>query len=215
MTTEKFTPTIFDSTHSTYDSLDSSHPTSNVIGSDETSETFARFYMTKGGVAFTEIYYGFDLSSIPENATINRVSCSAKGRMENSSTLRAGNNTIALTHNQTTVIRSESITVFGTSASVHTLTTTDFTREQLNALHFRFFGSRGYIGTNTSYYMDLFGVSVEIEYTIPEEPKNKLHLKVNGQWASANKVYKKMNGAWTEQTDLTQIFDENVKYIRS
>lgn len=77
----KLTPSFHDTNLSAYASADSSYPASNVIGADENSTTYARFYMTTGMTAITKLYYGFDVSSIPSNATITGILCQAKARM--------------------------------------------------------------------------------------------------------------------------------------
>lgn len=212
METTKFTPSAFDASSSSYDSVDASHPAGNVLGKDETSTTFARFYMTKGSVAETAIFYSFDMSSIPENAVISRVSCTAKGRMENSSATRAGNNTISLWSGAERIVLSDASKVFGTSTGTYTISTTDFTRSTLNNLLFKFAGFRGMLGVSTSYYMDLFGVSITVEYTIPEEPTAKILYKTGGTWVGISAAYKKVDGVWEKQTDVSSVFDADVVY---
>lgn len=207
----KATPASVVDAYCEYASVDSAHPLATVIGHDETSEEYARVYMTKGGAAATELLYSFDTSAIPENAEIGTVSLRAKGRMQNSSVLRGGNNTIALCENSTIIKRSDSTTVFGTSESIATLETTDFTRSMLENLCFRFYGVRGYFSTSTSYYMDFFGCSVSIEFTVPEQ-SDYFMLKTGGSWVKGSALYKKVNGVWVEQTDLSAAFDDATKY---
>lgn len=191
MATIKLLPSFVEENRCAYDSLDSTHPLSNVLGKDENSETYARWYMTKGGAAVTRIYYGFDFSKIPSDATITKVSCSAKGRIENTSIARGGNNNIALYKSEDVIVRS-SLTLFGTTAEIATISTTDFTRDTLNDLRFAFSGSRGLISANTMYYMDLFGCSLTVEYTAPESPETvECHmLKANGIVRYGGKVYR-------------------------
>lgn len=207
----KVTPASVVDGHCEYDSVDSAHPLATVIGHDENSEEYVRVYMTKGGAASTQLLYSFDTSAIPENAEIGTVSLRAKGRMQNNSIFRGGNNTIALCENSTTIKRSDSTTVFGTSESIATLETTEFTRSMLENLCFRFFGNRGYLSTSTSYYMDFFGCSVSIEFTVPEQ-SDYFMFKSGGSWVKGNALYKKVNGVWVEQTDLGSVFDATTKY---
>ena len=42
----------------------------------------------------------------------------------------------------------------------------------------------------------------------------KIYLKVNGSWVQYSKVYKKVSGSWVEQTDLSNLFDQNTIYIK-
>lgn len=193
-----------------YDSVDSAHPIATVIGCNENSEKYARVYMTKGGVAQTTLAYGFDVSAIPENAEIGRVSASAKARMENNNITRAGNNVIALCKNDEIVKRSTSPT-FGTTASVESVETVDFTRATLENLCLQFTGTRGYFNTKTQYYMDFFGCSVTIEFTVPTQT-DYFMLKTGGSWVAGSALYKKVNGTWVQQTDLNAAFDDATKY---
>lgn len=41
-----------------------------------------------------------------------------------------------------------------------------------------------------------------------------MYVRANGEWVEARKVYKKVNGAWVEQTDLTNVFESGVNYVR-
>lgn len=41
-----------------------------------------------------------------------------------------------------------------------------------------------------------------------------MYIKVNGSWVQASKVYKKVSGSWVEQTDLSNLFDQNTIYIK-
>ena len=37
-------------------------------------------------------------------------------------------------------------------------------------------------------------------------------MKQSGSWVDASTVYKKVNGAWVEQTDLSSVVPDNVRY---
>ena len=37
-------------------------------------------------------------------------------------------------------------------------------------------------------------------------------MKQSGSWVNASTVYKKVNGAWVEQTDLSSVVPDNVRY---
>lgn len=41
-----------------------------------------------------------------------------------------------------------------------------------------------------------------------------IYVKENGTWRQYSKVYAKVNGSWIEQTDLSNVFNINTKYIR-
>lgn len=41
-----------------------------------------------------------------------------------------------------------------------------------------------------------------------------IYVKQNGTWKQYSKVYLKVNGSWIEQTNLSNVFNINTKYIR-
>ena len=76
-------PSSFDDTNSVYDTSEGDNGVynNNYISNgltNHTSTTRAAIYATKGSNADTYIYYNFDCSSIPSNATITSVSCQVK-----------------------------------------------------------------------------------------------------------------------------------------
>ena len=192
-------------------SVDGSHPYSNAIGKGTDSSDYAQWYMVKGGSAITRVFYTFDLSAIPSNATITSVACSAKCQAQNSSSFRGGNNTVALWSGETSIAETEGNQAFGTSATVVTIPEATWTREQLNDCRLMILGARGLLGTSTSYYMRLYGADLTVTY---EEPSGQAaYLKRNGIFAPCQKVYKKAGGVWVEQTDLSAAFADGVKYV--
>ena len=203
-------PNGVDASISSYASVDSAYPFSNVFGKGHENTTFTRWYMVTGSAAITPVYFTFNLSAIPTDAIIDNVSVIAKGKMQNSSIIQAGNNVIGLSNLNTAVVTSSDTTVFGTSASTATVSTTEFTRETINNLRFRFQGSRGMFSTSTKYYMDFYGCTLTVEYTTVAG--DKFMLKTNGVWGEHTEIYKKKNGLWELQSDIQQIIDTNMKY---
>ena len=45
------------------------------------------------------------------------------------------------------------------------------------------------------------------------EPISKYFKKENGQWGNVLSAWKKNNGVWVENSDLTQVFENNKVYI--
>lgn len=196
------------------ESVDGSHPYSNAIGKGTDSNDYSQWYMVKGGSAITRVFYTFDLSAIPPNATITSVACSAKCQAQNSSAFRGGNNTVALRSGETTIAATEGNQAFGTSATVVTIPEATWTREQLNDCRLLIQGSRGLLGTSTSYYMRFYGADLTVTYEVPSEgPTPALYLKQNGIYTLCSSAFKKTSGVWVEQTDLGNLFDENKTYI--
>lgn len=208
----KVTPTSLDTDLSSYDSINSSYPLRNILGKDETNSTFTRFNMTTGVLAYTYVFLMFDFSAIPENATINRVSCSCKCKCSNSSAMVAGNNDIALCENSSVIVRSSSTRTFSTSASTETISSVEITRAQLKNLRFRLLGARGSVGTSRTHYLDLYGVSITVEYTTQDQVE--MQFSVNGTWLNVAEAYVKSNdGIWIKQEDFTKVFDESKTYV--
>lgn len=200
-------PNGVDESISSYASVDSAYPFSNVFGKGHENTTFTRWYMITGFAGITPVFFTFDLSAIPIDATIDNVSVTAKGRMQDSSSIRAGNNTIALCNLNSVVVMSEDTTLFGTSAGTATVSTTEFTRETLDNLRFRFQGTRGILNSSSQYYMEFYGCTLTVEYTTVAG--DKFMLKTNGVWANIQKyIRKKMvygNYNPTYNKPLTQI----------
>lgn len=203
-------PNGVDESISNYVSVDSAYPFSNVFGKGHDNTTFTRWYMITGFAGITPVFFTFDLSAIPIDATIDNVSVTAKGRMQDSSSIRAGNNTIALCNLNSVVVMSEDTTLFGTSAGTATVSTTEFTREMLDNLRFRFQGTRGIMNSSTKYYMEFYGCTLTVEYTALTG--DKFMLKTNGVWSECTEIYKKVNGVWELQTDLGSVLDVNMNY---
>ena len=208
----KVTPISLDTNLSSYDSINSVYPLRNILGKDETNSTFTRFNMNTGVLAYTYVFLVFDFSAIPENATINRVSCSCKCKCSNSSAVVAGNNDIALCENSNVIVRSTSTKTFDTSVSTETISSVEITRAQLNNLRFRLLGVRGSIGVNKTYYLDLYGVSITVEYTTQDQVE--MQFSVNGIWLNVTEAYVKSDdGIWMKQEDFTKVFDESKTYV--
>lgn len=195
-------------------SVDGSHPYSNAIGKGTDSSDYAQWYMVTGSAARTRVFYTFDLSAIPSNATITSVACSAKCQAQNSSAFRGGNNTVALLSGETSIATTEGNQAFGKSPTVVTIPEATWTREQLNDCRLLIGGARGLLETSTSYYMRFYGADLTITYEVPPEgPTPTLYLKQNGIYTPCSSAFKKTNGVWVEQTDLGNLFDENKTYI--
>ena len=64
----------FDSTNSTYYAVLTGYPADYGLG-DGTTGSYAGFNLTRGSNGITNVYYNFDCSAIPDDATITSVSC--------------------------------------------------------------------------------------------------------------------------------------------
>lgn len=196
---------------SSFNSVDASYPFSNAIGRGIDSGTYAQWYMINGGSALTDVFYSFDLSEIPENASITSVTCKAKCQAENGSIFRGGNTILALYSGTEKMTVTENA-AFGTKAAVVTIPETAWTRDQLYGCKILVRAARGYLSTNTSYYIRFYGADLTVTYEIPVD-RPKLWVKKGGTYTVCKNVYKKENGVWMLQSDLSAVFDENTKYV--
>lgn len=83
-----FHPSGYSSANSSYSSVSNSYPISN--GYDAASSTnYAYITCTTGSRAESHISYTFNISGIPEAATIDSVTCSVKSRVSSTNYLTA------------------------------------------------------------------------------------------------------------------------------
>ena len=177
---------------------------------NSTENTDRATFALKTGSALTYIYLTFDLSSIPADAIINSVSCNAKASIDNANAARIAEKQVQLFSGTEA---KGSVTTIPTSASIVSLDTGTWTREEMDNLTLRFYAKRGYSGTSNNYNIYIYGADLTIEYTSGGVTQT-LKIKSNGNWQDVNKVYKKENGSWVEQTDLSQVFDTNANYVK-
>lgn len=195
---------------SNFKSVDAAHPFDEAFGRSQNSATYAQWYMVNGISALTQVQYGFNVSAIPTNATIKSVVVHAKCQSQDGRTYYGGNTYLRILRGTQTVVRSNK-QVFGTTASIVSLSDTSFTREQLNDLRVSIDASRGYFGTKTSFWIRFYGADLVVEYEVPA--KSALYVRQNGQYVAANQVFKKANGVWVKQENLANVFDKDTKYV--
>ena len=155
-------PSSFDSTHSSYASVSSSHPV-EYGETDSSSTTYAQFVLTTGSGAATYIYYNFDFSEIPDGATISSLSCTAKGYVSSTSSRYISTRQMQLCTGTTTM--GSSVTL-SNSASAQTLTTGTWTVAQLKNAKIRLYVTRGTSSTtSTNYYCRFYGATFSVTYS--------------------------------------------------
>ena len=165
------TPAAVDLSISAY--KDESSPFSNAIGKGSDNEgDYAEWGLVTGGGAYTYTCWSFDISSIPSNATITNVTCSARCSNTNASAVQGGNTTVSIgvtNGSEYTAKVASNTPAFGKSPTVVTVSSTDYTREELDNFRLRIFAARGLLNTNTSYHTKFYGATLTIDYTIPGE----------------------------------------------
>jgi len=81
-------PSGYDSSNSSYSSVSGSYPISNGY-TDASSTSYAYITCHTGSQAESHISYTFNVSEIPEEATIDSVACSVKSRVSSTNYLTA------------------------------------------------------------------------------------------------------------------------------
>lgn len=134
-----------------------------------TSTTRAAFYTVQGSNAQTYVYYNFDCSLIPLNATIQSVSCLFKGGTQGSSYYSSY--VAQLCVGTTAIGNAVSVTGSNTAATTVTLSSNStLTRSDLNNIKVKFQVTRGSSNTTTDSTFSFYGATLTVQYTLPEEP---------------------------------------------
>ena len=154
-------PSGYDSSNSSYSSVSSSYPISNGYdGSDSTS--YAYITCNTGSRATTYISYTFNTSSIPQEATIDSVTCSAKARVSSTSYI----STAVLQLYADSTAKGSSTSARTTSATVYNLTPGSWTRSEISNIQIRYTGTRGTSSTSRAAYLYFYGATLTINYSI-------------------------------------------------
>ena len=126
---------------------------------DTSSTTYARFTISQSTTGL--VYYKFDTSTIPQDATINSVTAKAKAKV--SSTTRVTNTKCQLFSGSTA--KGTNVTFASTQATTVTLNCgTGWTRADLNDLRIKIGGTGS--SSTSSRRIDFYGAEVTISYTV-------------------------------------------------
>lgn len=176
---------------------------------DADSTTYARIACKTGRNAESYVYFTFDLSSIPSDATNISVTARVKCNISNKSYLT----TVTAQLTSGTTKKGTSTDARHTTLTTYDLTPGTWTRSELNDCRLYVYAIRGTSSTTRSVNYDIYGADITVTYTVPT-PTYRLYAKNNGSWTEYTRAYKKVSGAWVEQSDLSTIFDPDVKYRR-
>lgn len=155
-------PSSYNSTDYSYQSVNNSYPLNRPIGKGSNNTTYSQWNIKTGSRAQSWVYYNFDLSSIPENATITSVTCSAKAYISNTTSSRIATRQMQMFSG--TTAKGSAATV-SNSATVQNLTVGNWTREELQNARLRIYTARGTSGSTTSYYNRFYGATLTVNYT--------------------------------------------------
>lgn len=133
---------------------------------DETSTTYALIRLTRGtSGAVTEVYYTFDTSSIPANATIDSVECKAKVYFNTSKGTKIANRDVQMFSGTTAKGDPQNAT---TTVGVRTFSGVTWTRSELEDARIRFYGVRGTSNLSSDYYFRFYGATLTVTYEYQE-----------------------------------------------
>lgn len=168
----------------------------NPVGKGSANTTYASFENRpyQSGI----IYWPFDTSIIPAEATIDSVACMAKGSCNSSTkgSMQLYSGTVA----------KGSATSTKTSAAVYNLSCGTWTRAELDNIRLLTKITNTNSGSSIFYF---YGADLTVAYTYQSE---KFMLKLGGAWQDIAHVFKKVNGIWVEQTELANVIEDGVRY---
>ena len=168
----------------------------NPVGKGSANTTYASFANRpyQSGI----VYWPFDTSIIPAEATIDSVACMAKGSCNSSTkgSMQLYSGTVA----------KGSATSTKTSAAVYNLSCGTWTRAELDNI--RLLTKITNTGSSSSIFY-FYGADLTVAYTYQSE---KFMLKLSGAYNDVARTFKKVSGIWVEQTDLANVIEDGVRY---
>lgn len=141
-------------------STSSSYPITNGYDGVDSS-SYARLSLSTSSTGY--LYYTFDCSEIPADATIESVACTVKARVSSTSRVTS---TVCQLYTGTTAKGSNSTISSTSSTNTETLTTGTWTRSELNDLRLRIGGTGS--SSSQSKYIYFYGATVTISFTYEE-----------------------------------------------
>lgn len=176
---------------------------STPIGADPTVYSGAYFCASNSSSSTAYVEYSFDLSAIPAEAEIDSVSCLAGGSVQTSYYSQY----VARLYSGSTAKGSEGSLYSQTTNFTVTIDGGAWTRDELKDCRVRFTGQKNSTGTTRRCYVN--GARITVTYTYNSE---KFMLKIGSAWRDVSRVFKKVSGIWVEQTELSSVVEDGVRY---
>ena len=175
-----------------YNMIDATNP----VGKGSANTTYASFENMpyQSGT----VYWPFNASIIPAEATIDSVACKAKGSCNSSTkgSMQLYSGTVA----------KGSATSTKTSAAAYSLSCGTWTRAELDNIRLLTKITNTNSGSSIFYF---YGADLTVTYTYQSE---KFMLKLSGAYNDVARTFKKVSGIWVEQTDLANVIEDGVRY---
>lgn len=162
-----FIPSSFDSTNSSYDSIYKGTPENGLSSHTDTSSRICVYSNTGAGVE-SDLYYNFDCSSIPSNATNITVSCIATASVYQASTYFSTYD-LQLCNGTTEKGSATTITGSGSTSATHNINGGSWTRNELNNIKVRVRVIRGTSSTSSQASFSFWGATLTVNYEIAGE----------------------------------------------
>lgn len=154
-------PTSYDTTHYSYASISSSYPLSNGY-TDSSSTTYAQVSWKTGSSAETYVYYKFDFSDIPTNATIKSVSAKAKAYVNTTNSSRVTTRQMQLATG--TTLKGSALTISNSTSEQTFSSVGTWTRNELLDAGIRYYVKRGTSNTTSTYNLRMYGATMTVTY---------------------------------------------------
>lgn len=201
MVTETKTKTFYPGEHEGFTSGNdkSISDPMNPVGKGTNNNTYANisaFWTT------AYAYWPFDVSIIPDNATIDSVECKAKVSLSNDS----------LCHGEIQLFSGDiakgiAASITDTRPRVYKLSIETWTRSELNSVRLK--TSIKSTKANRRSIL-IYGADLTVTYTYQSQ---KFMLKTGGAWADVARVFKNVSGIWVEQESLEGVVDTSKKLV--
>lgn len=205
-------PSAYDSSQSSYASVNSSYPLSNGLNSSPDSDTYAEINLTTGNRAASMLAVKFDMSQVPVGATIDSIACRIKARISNSSPYVLTG--VAQLYYGATAMGGE--VELGTSAVAQTFNDVGYwDRDRLSQLTLLITCTRGVMGGSNSQTLRFYGAELVVNYSGGStEPTEQLWAKPDDSWLVVQQLWKKSGGVWSVQSDVAAAMDQNANYVK-
>lgn len=193
-------------------------------GHDTSDTTTTNYYSSGNG---TIVVFTYDVGFvIPSSATITRVYALVNGHAE-STTQSAEYMCAQLISGDTDLSSELNFKSIGTSNSTQTVECTTLpTVAQLAVMEMKC--RLGYYGgaiNGATIYVEytLSGKFYTYSYTVDADAtiavtiggvQQAIYYKNGSSWVVAQQIYKKVNGSWVQQTNLSDVFDSNINYVK-
>lgn len=154
-------PTSYDTSHYSYASISSSYPIGNAY-TDSNSTSYCQVSWKTGSSAETYVYLKFNLSEIPNDATIKTVTAKAKGYVNTTNSSRVTTRQMQLATG--TTLKGSALTLSNSTSEQTFSKVGTWTVAELHDARIRYYVKRGTSNTSSTYQMRMYGATITVTY---------------------------------------------------